>query len=74
MSWRGIQLVYEVTSYPINWRKCLAAMVAILTGNGLTPEVNFREPITYTSVKSEVSILVFKSRGDFTRNEKQGYP
>ena len=58
------------------WGKQPAAMLAIYTGRGVTPEVNLREHIScmplQSSNKAEPT-LVLKPRGDVTRSPKQGY-
>ena len=58
------------------WGRRLAAMLALYTGKGVTPEVNLREHISCTpphsSNKAEPT-LALKPRGDVTRSPKQGY-
>ena len=58
------------------WGRRLAAMLALYTGKGVAPEVNFRERISRTpphsSNKAEPT-LVLKPGGDVTRSPKQGY-
>ena len=58
------------------WGRRLAAMLAVYTSRGVTPEVNLRERIPrmppQSSNKAEPT-LVLKPRGDVTRSLKQGY-
>ena len=58
------------------WGRRLAAMLAVYTGSGVTPEVNLRERISrmppQSSNKAEPT-LALKPRGDITRSPKQGY-
>ena len=56
--------------------KLLAAMLALYTGKGVAPEVNFREHILRTpppSANKAEPTLALKPRGDVTRSPKQGY-
>ena len=57
------------------WGRQLAAMLALYTGKGVTPEVNLKEHISPTplqsSNKAEIT-LALKSRGDVTRSPKTG--
>ena len=58
------------------WGKQLAAMLAIYTGRGVTPEVNLREHISHMPQQSSnkaAPTLALKPRGDVTRSPKQGY-
>ena len=53
-----------------------AAMLAIYTSRGVTPEVNLRERISHTPLQSSNKAeptLALKPRGDLTRSLKQGY-
>ena len=58
------------------WGRRLAAMLALHTGRGVTPQVNLRECISrmplQSSNKTEPT-LALKPRGDVTRSPKQGY-
>ena len=56
--------------------KRLAAMLAIYTGRGVEPEVNYREHILHMpaqSLNKAEPTLALKPRGDVTRSLKQGY-
>ena len=58
------------------WGRRLAAMLALYTGKGVSPEMNLRECIScmppHSSNKPEPT-LALKPRGDVTRSPKQGY-
>ena len=58
------------------WGRWLAAMLALYTGKGVTPEVNLREHILRAPLpnanKAEPT-LALKPRGDVSRSPKQGY-
>ena len=58
------------------WGKRPAAMLAIYTNRGVTPEVNLRECIScmpLQSLNKAEPTLALKPRGDITRSPKQGY-
>ena len=58
------------------WGKRPAAMLAIYTGRGVTPEENLREHISRMppqSLNKAEPTLALKPRGDITRSLKQGY-
>ena len=58
------------------WGRRLAAILALYTGKGVTPEVNLRKHISCTppqsSNKAEPTVAL-KPRGDVTISPKQGY-
>ena len=55
------------------WGRRLAAMLALYTGKGVTPEVNLRECMSLSSANKAEPTLALKPRGDITRSPKQGY-
>ena len=75
--WRSVVQIWHPTSAETRmWGKQPAAMLAIYTGRGVTPEVNLRECISCTppqSLNKAEPTLALKPRGDITRSPKQGY-
>ena len=71
-----VQIQHPTSAETGMWGKRLAAMLAIYTSRGVTPEVNLRECISCTppqsSNKAEPT-LALKPREDVTRSPKQGY-
>ena len=71
-----VQIRHPTSAETRMWGKRLAAMLAICTRRGVTPEVNLRECLSHTplqrSNKAEPT-LALKPRGDITRSPKQGY-
>ena len=58
------------------WGKQPAAMLAIYTSRGVTPEVNLRECVSrmpLPSVNKAEPTVALKPRGDVTRSPKQEY-
>ena len=55
------------------WGRRLAAMLALYTSKGVTPEVNLRECVTcmpLPSANKAETTLALKPRGDITRSPK----
>ena len=71
-----VQIRHPTSAETHMWGKQPAAMLAIYTGSGVTPEVNLRERICHMppqgSNKTEPTLAV-KPRGDVTRSLKQGH-
>ena len=55
------------------WGKWPAAMLAIYTGTGVTPEVNLKEHRSIYQRVDQSSTLDLKPREDITRSPKQWY-
>ena len=71
-----VQIWHPTSAETHMWGKRLAAMLAIYTGRGVTPEVNLRECISYMppqSLNKAEPTLALKPRGDITRSVEQGY-
>ena len=71
-----VQIWHPTSAETRMWGKRLAAMLAIYTGRGVTPEVNLWEHISCMSPQSSNKAeptLALKPRGDVTRSPKQGY-
>ena len=71
-----VQIWHPTSAETRMWGKRLAAMLAIYTGRGVTPEVNLREHISHMPLQSSNKAeptLALKPRGDVTRSPKQGY-
>ena len=68
-----VQIQHPTSAETHMWGKRLAAMLAIYTGRGVSPEVNLRERISHmppqSSNKAEPT-LALKPRGDVTRSPK----
>ena len=70
-----VQIWHPTSAETHMWGKRLAAMLAIYTGRGVTPEVNLRECISYMppqSLNKAEPTLALKPRGDITRSVEQG--
>ena len=68
-----VQIWHPTSAETRMWRKQLAAMLAIYTSRGVTPEVNLGECISCTPLQSlneAESTLALKPRADITRSPK----
>ena len=71
-----VQIRHPTSAETCMWGKQLAAMLAIYTDRGVTPEVNLRERISRIppqSLNKAEPTLALKPKGDVTRSPKQRY-